>query len=183
MSNTCICGRAGPSVHLSEGSRPPSAGESEFKSAWTPFDVRRLFALFRPFEVTESSRTMITRRSCQGAGKNAARGILFTKGTFTSIPLESLCSRCAFAQEFPRYRGSGSLPLRRGGRGSFLQQLRPGATTNISFLELHCKHRDRTNLHPAPQTCGRNPCSVAADRRDSEWFRPAVKPCEPSALR
>lgn len=36
---------------------------------------------------------------------------------------------------------------------------------------------------PAPQTSGRNPCSVAADRRDSEWFRPAVKRCELSALR
>lgn len=44
----------------------------------------------------ESSWTMITRRSCQSTG-NTARGILFMKERFTSIPLESLCSRCAFA--------------------------------------------------------------------------------------
>lgn len=39
---------------------------------------------------------MITQRSCQNTG-NTARGILFMKERFTSIPLESLCSRCAFA--------------------------------------------------------------------------------------
>lgn len=49
-----------------------------------------------PFEVMESSWTMITQRSCQSMG-NTARGILFMKERFTSIPLESLCSRCASA--------------------------------------------------------------------------------------
>lgn len=108
------------------------------------------------------------------------------KGTFTSIPLESSCVQDvrSFAREVPRRRGCGAslAPPRRS--GIFLSATRRRVQQQ-TFLspELYCKHRHRTNLHPAPQTRGSNLRSVAADRRDSESFRPTVTPSKPSAPR
>ncbi len=50
-----------------------------------------------PFEVMESSQTMITQRSSRSAG-NSSRNSVYER--FTSIPLESLCSRCASPMPF-----------------------------------------------------------------------------------
>lgn len=177
--------RSGRSERSPErGKSPPSAGESEFKSAWTPFDVRRLFALFRLLKSRNHHERWLHGAPAKARAKTRREEFCLRKGRLQvfrwRVYVQDVLSlKSSRDTEAPAL----SLSLRRGGRGSFLQQLRPGATTNISFLELHCKHRHRTNLHPAPQTCGRNPCSVAADRRDSEWFRPAVKRCELSALR
>lgn len=90
VSNTCSL----LSVYLGEKFTHLLMNQG-FLEAPELFDVRPV-AVVLPFEVMESSWTMITRHSCQSSG-NTARGILFMKERFRSIPLESLCSRRAFA--------------------------------------------------------------------------------------
>lgn len=96
---------------------------------------------------------MITRRSCQGAGRT-----LFTKGDVYKYSASEFMFKMCLGSRGPR---SPSLAV--GGWGDLDWT---GRNNKHFFSRVALQTRE--NLHPAPQTCGCNLHPVTAACRDSE---------------